>query len=297
MAQAPRSMTGFGRASLRNDRLEIEVEIRSVNHRFLQIRHRLPEKFSFWEPQIEEKIRKHLRRGAVHVAVDVYRKSSGREYGFRLDVAKKYLVQLRKMKETLKLGGEPTLDQILSLPGVVQSAEYERDSVEKDFVLVAQAVDQALSRLNADRAREGAMTVRDMLKRTARLKKIQASIQKKIPAVVRSYREKLQKRLEDLLKAHAGSLSKKDLERELAIFADRSDVTEELTRLKSHIEEFERVLKGPGEVGRKLDFLLQEMGRETNTLGAKASDAGISHLVVEIKGELERIREQVQNLE
>ena len=297
MALGPRSMTGFGRARLRSKGLEVEVEIRSVNHRYLQIRQRLPEEFSPFEPAVEEQLRKRLRRGAVTLTATVVRSRSERPVRVRADLAKRYLEDLRRLKKGLRLEGEPTLDRIVTLPGVLEPAEENGRRAEKEFAHLQRAVGQALSALEACRAREGRVLERDLRGRLSSLSRLCERVASRSPSLVEEYRGRLRRRVEELLSGAGVVLKPEDLAREVALFAARSDIAEELARLRSHIAEFGRTLQKGAEAGRQLDFLLQEMNRETNTLGAKSGDAAIAHAVVEMKGEIERIREQVQNLE
>lgn len=290
-------MTGFGRARVRAPGAEFEVEIRSVNHRYLQVRQRLPEDFSNYEPEIEELVRKRLHRGSVTISASLVRNQSNRSIKLRLDLAKGYLDQLRQLKKSLKLSGEPTLDRLASFPGVFEFVEAESNRTEKEFTFLRKAVEQALNQLDAAREREGKALEKDLLKRRDHLSKLCSEIHGRAPSLLAEYRDRLKKRTDELLAGSTTKLREEDLAREIAIFATRSDITEEITRLKTHLSEFARLLKQDKEVGRQMDFLLQEMNRESNTIGSKSSDAKLAHLVVEMKGEIDKIREQIQNLE
>lgn len=292
-----RSMTGFGRAKAAGAGVEIQAEIRSVNHRHLQVRQRLPEEFSDLEPEIEEWMRKRLHRGAVNLTVSVSRSAPKRRVQLNLDLAKQYHAHLQKISRALKLGEKPELEEIVSLPGVFESVEASPAGAPKEQALLRKAIDQAVCRLEEARLREGSALEKDLRSRLKRLETLCERIQKGAPELVENYRERLRRRVDELLQGSAAKLREEDLAREVAIFAARSDIAEEITRLRTHLTEFARILKGEGEIGRQLDFLLQEMNRETNTIGSKSADAGIAHAVVEIKQETERIREQVQNLE
>lgn len=290
-------MTGFGRASLRANGLEIEVEIRSVNHRHLQLRQRLPEDFQPFESELEDLLRKRLRRGAVSLTANLQRKSSPRGAELRLDLAKRVYSHMQTIKKSLQLQGEPSLDRISSFPGVIESTGGDFRSAEKDFAQFRKVLEKALIALDQARNREGRALCKDLLARKKTLEKLCGRISQRRPQLLVEYRDRLKKRIEDLLSSSATTPRDEDLAREVATFAARSDITEELTRLQTHLKELGRLLQTNGEVGRQLDFLLQEMHRETNTVGSKASDAPIAHAVIEMKGEIEKIREQVQNLE
>lgn len=292
-----RSMTGFGRAKASGPGIEIQAELRSVNHRHLQVRQRLPEEFADLEPEIEEWLRKRLHRGAVNLTVSVSRKAAKRRVQLNLELAKQYYGHLQKLSRSLKLGEKPELEEIVGLPGVFESVETSPAGAPKEQALLRKALDRAVCALEETRAREGAALEKDLRARLKTLDALCERIQKGAPALVEDYRGRLTRRVEELLQGSSAKLREEDLAREVAIFAARSDIAEEITRLRTHLVEFSRVLKSEDEVGRQLDFLLQEMNRETNTIGSKSADAGIAHAVVEIKQEIERIREQVQNLE
>jgi len=294
-----RSMTGFGKAAFEVDGTAFDIEIRSVNHRHLDVRARLPRALVSVEPGLKALAQEHLLRGKVDVTVTP---SGGRETTTVVEVDSEVaaglvaaacaLARTHGLDDTLRVG------ELLSLPGVTRTAEREPDPEDLSQAFAA-GFGAALGALAEMRAREGAALDREVRARLATVASLLRDVEARSGTVVASVRARLKARMEKL-SLETGILDEARLHQEIVIAADRLDITEETVRLSSHIEQFERVLDegGPGvAVGRRLDFLLQEMGRETNTIGSKASDSEIAHLVVELKTELERIREQVQNIE
>jgi len=290
-------MTGFGSARRGARGLAVDVEVRSVNHRFLQVKSRLPSPWTGFEPEIEEEVRKRLERGSVYVNVAARHTAPERQLRLNLPLARRYADLLRTLGRSLRLDGSLGIEDLAALPGVLGAPEPDLREMEQEFVAVRGALSGALSRLVAMREREGKALARDLDRRCAALEKGVGRVAKRAPAVVAAYREKLRRRLAELLEGAGTAPREEDLAREAALFADRCDVSEEITRLRAHLGEFRRTLRRPGAVGRTLDFLVQEIFRETNTIGSKAADAEIASEVVALKGELERVREQVQNVE
>ncbi len=290
-------MTGFGSARRGARGLAVDVEVRSVNHRFLQVKTRLPSPWTGFEPEVEEEIRKRLERGSVYVTIGARQTAPEKHLRLNLPLARRYADLLRSLGRSLRLDGGLEIEDLAALPGVLGAPEPDLREMEREFAAVRGALSGALDRLVAMRDREGKALARDLDRRCASLERGIARVAKRAPAVVAEYREKLRRRLADLLEGAGSGPREEDLAREAALFADRCDVTEEITRLRAHLSEFRRTLRRPGAVGRTLDFLVQEIFRETNTIGSKAADAGIATEVVSLKAELEKIREQVQNVE
>jgi len=294
-----RSMTGFGKAAFEVDGASFDVEIRSVNHRHLDVRARLPRALAGVEFGLKALVQERLERGKVDVTVTP---SGGRETVTQIEVdelavagvvaAARELARAHGLDETLRIG------EVLSLPGVTRVTEREPDPEDLSHAFAA-GFDEALAALTDMREAEGTALDREIRERLARVGALLGQVAERAETVVEAVREKLRKRTEKLA-VDSGLLDEVRLHQEIVIAADRLDITEETVRLESHIDQFGQVLDGAGPgvaVGRRLDFLLQEMGRETNTIGSKASDSDIAHHVVELKTELERIREQVQNVE
>ena len=289
------SMTGYGRGEAARGGAKFTVEISTVNRKQAELSLYLPRELDALESRARDEINAKVSRGRIAARVQWTAKSGDRaQVEIDRNLAKEYAKEYRKLATDLKLGGEVSLDTILRAPGVLQTSEEELD-VESLWTPLRTAVRAALKELLAMRAREGANLKRDLQKRIDALQKSVKAVKRQAPKTVRRHREALLDRLNQ-----SGLDLKLDDERvlkEVALFADRIDITEELTRLESHFGQFADYAKSKGPVGRTLDFLSQEMNREVNTIGSKANDPLISRLVVAMKSELEKFREQVQNVE
>ena len=286
-------MTGFGAASSEKGGVSLRAEVRSVNHRYLQVKVRVPPELVALEPVIDQLVRKRLSRGSVTVNLGALATDPA-SAGVDFDVARDYAERLGKLGRELELEGGVTLEALLALPGVVESGRDELVGNEKE---VTRVVGAALDVLIEMREREGAALEKDMRKHAGELAKLVGKIEKRMPKVVRDHHEGLEKRLATLLEGRDVVVDASDLARELAVLADRTDVSEEVSRLASHLEQLDTRLTKGGAIGRQLDFLVQELFREANTIGSKCNDATVAHWVVEAKTQVERMREQVQNVE
>jgi len=288
-------MTGFGVASGEAGANSIRIEVRSVNHRFLQVKSRLPSEFSFLDPQIEALLRKKLERGAVSLSVQASRTANAESVSINVDVVQRYAKLLAGVSKKTGISGELGLAELVQLPGVIgtSTSETDTDAAAKKLLKIA---GESVAAMIEMREAEGAALESDLRKNAAAATKVAARIEKRMPVVVREHHKSLKKRVADLLGA-TNKVGDSDLARELAMLAERLDVSEELTRLESHLEQFEKVLTKGGAVGRRLDFLVQELQREANTIGSKCNDAQVAHAVVELKTLIERVREQIQNVE
>ena len=290
------SMTGFGSASQRDRRFEVDVEVRSVNHRFLVLKQNLPEEFARHEGELERVVRDRLGRGSVTVRASV---KAAAEKGPALPdvkLLKLTVKRLRDVQKALGLKGELALEDLLAVPSLWSNVNGKLPA-EELLPRLKKALEKALDSLEATRAREGTSIARDF---EERLRAIEGCLEKVIgrgPAVLESYQKKLDARVQALLAQKGLEVAKPDLAKEIAVYADRCDISEECQRLKAHTAEFRKIIAGKGPVGRRLDFLTQEMGREANTIASKGNDAEISACAVEIKSELEKIKEQVENVE
>ncbi|MCP3983961.1 MAG: YicC family protein [bacterium] len=291
------SMTGFGRVDLEIDGLPIFVEVRSVNHRHLDVSVRVPRLFSVLEPALKKRLRSRFQRGKVDASVAFPQNASPRA---RLVLDVEVADQYRAFAAELA-GGEavqlPAV-QLVALPGVARLVEQELN-VEAAQTVLEEALDRAAEETLEMRLREGQALERELRGRLEAVLALVGSLEARSGDVVAAARERIRKRA-DQLREELGNLDEARLYQEVAIAADRLDVTEELVRLRSHVEQFGEVLATADSetpCGRRLDFLLQEMMREANTVGSKASDAPLAHFVVDMKTEVERIREQVQNVE
>lgn len=289
------SMTGYGRAEINHARFHLTIEARSVNHRFLDVSLRYPRPYAPLESRMKRLVSDHFARGRIEVKVVERRNDEGRwDLSFDYALAQQYYQAVRTLQARLSLPGPIELNTILNLREVVNLEEAAED-VEEMWELLAQGLDNALQALKQMRLQEGAFLFRDLQSRSQIIVQHITAIRQRVPHVVTIYRQRLQQRVQELFQQF--ELDTDRLSQEAILFAERSDVTEELTRLESHVLAFERLLSSPEAVGRKIEFLVQEMHREINTIASKSNDADISQRVVEVKSEFERIREQIQNIE
>jgi len=291
-----RSMTGYGRGESAKGGFKFTVELNSINRKQSDIAINLPKEFVELEPRIRDEINAHLSRGRINVVVAYHRSDAKAEESVELDVAlaKAYYRAIRKLQKEIKVNGSLTLDTILRAPGVMKLAETSVDA-ETIWPSVQVALRQGVAALVKMREKEGKFLAADLAQRLRLLESGLEQVGKAAPAVVTHFREQLHARVKE-----AGldvPLDDERLAKEVVFFADRCDISEEITRLASHFKQFRDCLKANEPVGRTLDFLAQEMGREINTIGSKANAAEISQQVVKMKAELEKIREQVQNIE
>jgi uncharacterized protein (TIGR00255 family) len=292
-----RSMTGYGRAEAILDGQKYTVEIKSLNHRFLEISLRLPASLSALEMEIKKKIGEPLLRGKIDVSIrrDVQSSAENGQYlALNLPLAQNYFNLLMQLKQSLNIQDDIRLEMIAGQKDVFQMAESPQDDTAL-WQGLAMVLEQALAGMMEMRRREGEILSRDLSARLGLMAQLLSRIEAKAPQVVLEYQKRLADRVRELtsgLVVDEGRLSQ-----EIAVFAEKSDITEEIVRLGSHLEQFQEMLDSEEAIGRKVDFLIQEMNREVNTIGAKSSDADISKQVIEIKNELAKLREQVQNLE
>lgn len=289
------SMTGFGSAAANDGGAAVRVEIRSVNHRYLQVKARLPVDYGDLEPEIEAAVRGAIERGSVTITVSVQQRTEASAVRLDLDVARQYQKSLAKLAKELSIDGDIPLASLVALPGVIAAPEDDKKH-ERDERLVMKCVKEALATLGEMRGAEGQSLKRDLEKNARSIAKVVAKIEKRMPVAVKEHHKALARRVNDLLEGRM-PVQPGDLAREVALIADRMDVSEELTRLKSHLDQWSTLIASQKAVGRQLDFLVQELLREANTIGAKCNDAEVAHAVVELKTWIERLREQVQNVE
>lgn len=289
------SMTGFGRSEVKKNGNTISVEIRSLNHRFLDVDVRVPKDLGIYEQEIKDLVGSELRRGRISVAITVKGEDlSGPSP--TLDKARiaNYLELLRELQQELQLDGGIKLEQILSLPDVI-TYDIETEVDEGIWETVQDAVEQALQDLKKMRLREGEEIKKDLVERIRSMDEVVEKVEAHTSGRAEELMQKMQTRITEMVQNQ--DLDEGRLEMEVAILAEKMDVTEECTRFRSHNTLFLELLENGVSEGRKLNFLLQEMHREANTIGAKANDAQIAHWVVDFKDEIEKLREQVQNIE
>lgn len=290
-----KSMTGYGKGEASAPQGSFTVEIRSVNHRYGEVSVRMPRSFMALENDVKRLVTAGLKRGKIDVYVQ-WEEASVVAAIPQLDpaVARGYHQAFSRLAEELQLPADLPLSLILSQKGVIRDSPASIDETELQPMLFA-AVQSAVVAIDAMRTREGEALERDLLGRRGQVAEWTGQISGRTPQVVAEYRQKLKLRLEQLLEGN--EIDEARLAQEVALMADRSDITEELVRLASHFNQFDETLKLSEPVGRKLDFLMQEMNREVNTIGSKSNDAELATLVIRIKAEMEKMREQVQNVE
>jgi uncharacterized protein (TIGR00255 family) len=290
-----KSMTGYGRGEAVTAGKKFTFELKAVNHRYNEIVLRLPRSLTTLEDRIRKLIQLRIARGRVDGFLGV-EECGDKNSTVKVDkaLAAAYYNAMKELQETLGIGGEIKLQQLVALPGVLNVEEPAAD-VEEWWPDIQKAVETAVEELVHMRMVEGEQLGRDIINRAERLAYLNQTIRERSPFVVEEYREKLTARLNEYIRD--GIITPDRLAAEATIFAERSSITEENVRLESHLQQLKSCLTTGEAVGRKLDFLIQEMNREINTIASKASDLEISRAVVEAKSELEKIREQVQNIE
>jgi uncharacterized protein (TIGR00255 family) len=301
------SMTGYGEAHYQSDLLSLAIELRAVNNRYLKISVRAHEPYSLLEPEFERVIRRTIRRGTIQVSLRSERQHAAQDFRINATAVRSYLQQLRVLGDDLgwTKAGEPMpeslqsawLAHVLALPGVVPEPGNIAFNPDEEWPLVERVLVEALGRLQAMRQEEGRAMAEELLQYRDHIAAQLVRIRERIPGVVVIYRDRLHERVRNLLSELDVEIDRSDLIKEVSVFAERSDIAEEVVRLASHLDQFQEIMNEPESPGRKLEFLTQEMFREANTIGSKASDVEISRHVVEIKGTLEKIRELVQNVE
>jgi uncharacterized protein (TIGR00255 family) len=289
------SMTGFGEAHLQDERWTVGVEVRAVNNRHLKLSAKISEPYGALEPELDRLVRETVRRGTVQLVLRVERPRRAEDYRLNAVALASYRDQLRALQGDPSAA--PDLAALLVLPGVVEERKPTTDDPHDDWPALSAVVSEALAKLQAARAEEGRAMAAELLALAKAVGDQLSRVADRGPHVVASYQKRLTDRVQALLQNQGVGVEPKDLIREVAIFAERADIGEEIVRLRAHLAQYHEVIHEPESSGRKLEFVVQEMGRETNTIGSKANDVEISRCVVEIKGLLERIRELIQNVE
>ncbi|HEY3966125.1 MAG TPA: YicC/YloC family endoribonuclease [Planctomycetaceae bacterium] len=291
------SMTGYGDARFQDERLSASVELRAVNNRYLKVTMKCSEAYAALEGEIERIVRETISRGTVNVAIRVDRLWSADEFVLNSVALKSYWSQLQAASRDLGAPLPAEMGYLLAAPGVVSEESRRTVDLQADGEIIKRLLADALKKLQGFRVDEGRSMAREL---EANAKTIAERLQEVValaPQVVSEYRSKLLERIRQNLADSGVSVAETDLIREVAIFTDRSDINEEITRLKSHLEQFQVFIREPASTGRKLDFLSQEMNREVNTIGSKANNVAIAHCVVEMKAAIEKMREILQNVE
>ncbi|MBD0326804.1 MAG: YicC family protein [Pyrinomonadaceae bacterium] len=291
-----KSMTGFGRGSVTGKNFSVAVDIKTVNNRFLDIHLRLGAELSSLEAAVKRRISTRLSRGRVDASI-TFERTGEVAYELNRPLIAGFISALREMQQEFALSGEPDINVLARLPGAMQPM---RDGIDEQMIAgVEQAIDEALKELEEMREREGAALGAEMRTRLDEIARHVPTIEAAASELVEAYRARLQKRIAEML-ARDGQGIEVDqgrLSQEVAYLADRSDISEEIARLKSHLVQFRDAVNGEGEIGKRLDFLLQELNREANTVLSKSTDMTIKDAGLAIKAEVEKLREQVQNVE
>ena len=291
------SMTGHGQAQQTTDGVQVWAEIRAVNNRYLKVTVSYSDRAAELESQVKSIVQKHIRRGAVHVNLEIQREKSAARFQINTDLLDSLLQQARSVDSNVSAG------DLLTLPGVLEDASSNKrhngdnESANSDWELLQPVIEEAMQRLVEMRQIEGASAAKDLLENSGEIAKQLKVIEGRAPQVASDYAIRLTDRINHLLAEHEVSISPVDIVREVGIFADKADISEEVVRLNTHIEQFSEIINSGQSDGRKLEFVSQEMLRETNTIGSKANDSVIAQSVVEIKTAIDRIREMTQNVE
>ncbi len=291
-----KSMTGFGRGEAQAQQKKFLIEVKSLNHRYLDTNIKMPKLLNYLEEKIRQRIKDAVKRGRIEVFIS-YEKvgESDVKVTADMELAKQYLEALREIGERLSITDDISVSALVKFPDilVVEKKEYDEDEIWNSL---SASLDIALQRLIEMRELEGKQLKVDFLKRLDIISDMIRQIEDRSPQILTEYRQRLLDRMKELLE-DGPSIDESRVLMEAALFADKSNITEELVRFHSHIRQFKSILEEDDSVGRKLDFLIQEMNREVNTIGSKANDLQLTNIVINLKSELEKLREQIQNIE
>lgn len=290
-----KSMTGYGRQKGENERWEVQVEIKSVNHRYLDLNVKVPRIYSFLEEPIKTAVSAAVARGKVDIYLSITAKEGGDvKVSPNLALAGEYLRALEQVRDTYSLKDDISVMELAHMPDLLTVAREEPDA-EEVKAQVLEVLGRALEEYNAMRRTEGERLCEDIARRGQEIGKMVDQVEQRSPQSVEEYRQKIAQRMTEIL--GDSDIAEQRILAEAALFADKVSVTEEVVRLRSHLSQLQKMVQGDAPVGRKLDFLVQELNREANTIGSKANDYELAQIVIEIKAEIEKIREQIQNLE
>jgi len=289
-------MTGYGAGAAEAPTARVSVEIRGVNQRFLDVKVTLPREYAAWEGEVRDRVKVVAERGRVDVAVTRTPVAARRRYriGVREELAARYVAAARRLARRLGVAGEVTVADVLRLPELFETNE-ETPALESERAALRRALAAALRVFDGERRREGAALQRELLGRTAAIRRLAATIRTRVPAAAQAFAARVRERVARL--DGVPDVEPQRIAQEIVSLAERGDITEELVRLESHLVALRTTLRAAGAIGKRVEFLLQEIQRELNTTGSKAADLVINRLVVDGKGEVEKLREQVQNIE
>jgi uncharacterized protein (TIGR00255 family) len=290
-------MTGYGEARHQDPRWTIVVEMRTVNNRHFKLSAKISDEFATMEPVLEHLVRERVKRGTVQVSLRIDRPRRPEDYRLNLVALASYRDQLRGLQGSGSGVPPIELSQLLALPGVVDEVHASPQAPQEGWPEIARVVSQALDGLQAARAQEGRAMAVELVALGRSIGDHLGRIADRTPMVVQAYHKRITDRVQALVSEQGVTVEPDDLIREVAILADRCDISEEVVRLRAHLAQYAAIIEEPESSGRKLEFLVQELGREINTIGSKANDVAISRSVVEVKALLEKIRELIQNVE
>jgi uncharacterized protein (TIGR00255 family) len=290
-------MTGFGESHCQHDGIAVAVEVRSINNRYFKLAVRTSEGYASLEPLVDAEVRRTIHRGTVQVNVRVDRRRSPEDYKINVDVLQRYQAQLASLQSQPSSGHPVPLEAILPLPGVVDDASATAVDAAADWPIIERTLRAAMQRMVQMRNEEGKAMAVDLLANCDAVAASLDQVEKRAPLVVEDYHTRLHERLQKTLAEFQVTIDPSDLIKEVSLFADRGDISEEIVRLRSHLDQFRATIALPESSGRKLEFVTQEMFREANTIGSKGNDVELTRHVIDIKAAIERIREMIQNIE
>lgn len=290
-------MTGFGEARKQMEHLSVSVEVRTVNNRYLKVSIRCADAYATLEGEIEKTVREKISRGTVTVAIRVEHALSAEENPLNESVLENYVARLKAVSDRLRLPHQPDLNVLVTLPGVVTDDSRRAHDADAEWPIIQDVLRQALEKLQKFRQDEGLAMQNELQLNSAIIENQLVHVVELSPQVISEYRTKLLDRVRQVLQESGVNATESDLIREVSIHADRTDINEEIKRLRCHLEQFQTFINEKEPTGRKLDFLSQEMFREVNTIGSKANNVPIAHCVVEMKAAVEKMREILQNVE
>lgn len=290
------SMTGYGRGEVETQIHNLVIEMKSVNHRYSEVLVKMPKKLNMFEDKIKNRVKNSISRGRLEIFIN-FEEQVGEDYEIspNFAVMDQYVNTLKMIKDRYSLKDEIRLDMIARYPDAL-SITYKEADEETIWNLLSEALDKALSALMEMRKKEGDKLAEDVLGRVSNIQNILSKIEAQTPQLVEAYELRLTDRIKELL-SDLAEIDENKIAHEVAIFADKTNIAEEIVRLNSHFIQIQDIFKAGGAIGRKLDFLIQEMNREINTIGSKSPDLNIANAVIEVKSEIEKIREQIQNIE
>ena len=290
-------MTGFGEAQSQQGSLAVAVELRTINSKYFKLTVRSGEGYGGIETLLEGLVRNHIKRGTVQLNLRIQRARAAEDYRLNSVALASYRQQAEELRNSWRLAEPVPLGPLLTLPGVVEEQTSSAVDIETDWPVIRDAVSAALDNMAHMREEEGEAMGRDLAANCATIARELDGVERRAPGVVEAYRARLSERLTKTLADQQMRLDPADILRELCVYAERSDISEEIVRLRSHLDQFASIMRHEESCGRKLEFVTQEMFREANTIGSKAGDVEIARGVIEIKTAIERIREMIQNIE